>query len=166
MAKRVLIPVFPSDSFYDAVVAAGDLLAEEGGLITFLFTETRPPEQVYEDDADGRPSEIDVSEDAVSADGRDIVRWREAAVDQLDQARALLAERGVGDRQIDYAFADQADHENAAEAIADEAAAGAYDLVVLARGYFVKGVTEVGSDAGDVAGAIGELDGEVKLFVA
>ncbi len=145
MAKKLLIPVFPSESFYDAVVAAGDLLTEEGGLITFLFTETRPPEQVYADDPDGRPSEVDVTEDAISADGRDLQLWREAQIEGLDQARALLGERGIGDSQIDYAFADQADHESAAQAIADEAAAGAYDVVVLARGYFVKGVNDAGS---------------------
>lgn len=165
MAKKVLIPVFPSESFYDAVVAAGDLVAEQGGLITFLFTETRPPEEVYFEDADGHPSEITVTEDAIGADGRDLVRWREQQVEALDQARALLAERGIGASQIDYAFADQADAESAAQAIADEAAAGAYDLVVLARGYFIKEVDDVGSPPGEVARAIEALD-SVGLLVA
>jgi hypothetical protein len=164
MAKRILLPVFPSEAFYDAVVATGDLLAAEGGLVTFLFTVTRPPESIYESDGDGKPSEVDISEDAVDADGRDLERWRELQVQGLEEARGLLRERGIGRDRVDYAFADQADHESPAEAIADEAAAGAYDIVVLARGYFSREVDDGGSAPDEVARAIEAL-GEVKLLV-
>ena len=164
MAKKVLVPVYPCESFYDAVVAAGDLIAAEGGMITFLFTETRPPESVYEADADGHPSEIDVSEDASGCDAEDMERWHVQQVEALGDARTLLGERGIGEAHIDYVFADQADHESAAQAIADEAAAGAYDLVVLARAYFSDEVDDGFSPPGEVAGAVQQL-GEVKLLV-
>src|SRR5262249_38916124 len=38
MATKILVPVIPSERFFDAVVAAGDLAAREDGTITFLFT--------------------------------------------------------------------------------------------------------------------------------
>jgi hypothetical protein len=76
-----------------------------------------------------------------------------------------LTERGIGEAHVEYAFADQADHETPAQAIADEAAAGAYDLVVLARGYFSDEVEEGLSPPDEVAGAVQQL-GEVKLLVA
>ncbi len=165
MATKILLPVFPSESFYDAVVAAGDLIASEGGMVTFLFTQTRPPEEVYAQNADGHPSEIDVTEDSIPADARELERWRDLQIQGLTEARALLRERGVGEDRIDQLFADQADHESAAEAIADEAAAGSYDLVILARGYFSKEVDDAGSLPADVAHAIQELGGEVRLLV-
>ena len=64
MARKLLLPVFPSERFYDAVVAAADLVSQEGGLITFLFTEVRPPEDALSDDPDGTPSALEVSRDA------------------------------------------------------------------------------------------------------
>src|SRR5687767_13312121 len=48
VALKLLIPVLPSERFYDSVVAAGDLIAREGGTITFLFTKLRPPLAVSE----------------------------------------------------------------------------------------------------------------------
>ena len=41
--KKILVPVFPSERFYDSVVRAGDIVANEGGLITFVFCRVRPP---------------------------------------------------------------------------------------------------------------------------
>ena len=154
MAKKLLVPVLPSDRFYDAVVAAGDIVASEGGLVTFLFTEVRPPSDAYSDDEDGRPSELDVAVDSGERDARDLEAWRQAQISALDDARQILYERGVGDDRIDYQFADFADHESAAQAIADEAAAGAYDLVVLAKGYFEDEVSEEGSPPAEITDTI------------
>jgi hypothetical protein len=168
MARKVLVPVFPSETFYDAVVAAGDLVAAEGGLITFLFTGVRPPEEFYLDDADGRPSEIDVSDESFATPA-DLERQRERQVAALEEARRILAERGVGDEAIDYLFADEADHTGGAQSIADEAAAGAYDVVVIARRYFVDEVEEEGSPPSEVAeavAALGALGEGVRLLVA
>ncbi len=165
MAKKILVPVFPSDAFYDAVVAAGDMVASEGGMITFLFTETRPPEAVIDEDADGHPSSFEITEDSGEVDARDLQRWQELQVQGLEEARGLLAERGVGRERVEVAFADQADHESAAQAIADEAAAGAYDMVMLARGYFADDVDDSFSTPEEVAGAIQSLAGDVKLVV-
>jgi hypothetical protein len=75
-----------------------------------------------------------------------------------------MLERGVGDAQIDYLFADEADAEGAAQAIADEAAAGAYDLVVLSHGYFEDEVNEEESTPAEVAAAVQALD-DVRLLV-
>jgi hypothetical protein len=164
MAKKILVPVFPTESFYDAVVAAGDLLAAEGGMVTFLFTETRAPEEVFEADADGHPSRIEVSEDGTDLDQRDLEHWQDLQIEGLDEARDLLAERGIGSDRVEYVFADQADNESAAQAIADEAAAGAYDLVVLARAYFADAVDQELSTPEEVASAIRGLN-EVRLLV-
>jgi hypothetical protein len=165
MAKKILVPVFPSDRFYDAVVRAADIVADEGGLIVFVFTRVRPSPATYEEDVDGRPAELDVSTNAGDFDGKDLESWREGQVAALDEARELLYERSVTDGQIDYLFADEADGEGAAQAIADEAAAGAYDIVMLSRGYFEEEVNDDEATPGDVAAAVQQLDG-VKLVVA
>ncbi len=165
MAKKILVPVFPSDRFYESVVRAGDIVADEGGLITFAFTKLRPSPESYEEDADGRPTSLDIAVDGVECDERQLDRWREQQVSGLEDARRLLYERGVGDAQIDYLFADEADDEGAAQAIADEAAAGAYDLVVLSRGYFENEVNDGDNTPEEVAAAVQELDGP-RLIVA
>jgi hypothetical protein len=165
MAKKILVPVFPSDRFYEAVVRAADIVADEGGVIVFAFTRVRPSPEAYENDGDGRPGELDISTNACDYDAKDMEGWRELQIAGLEEARQLLYDRGVGDGQVDYLFADEADAEGAAQAIADEAAAGAYDLVVLARGYFEDQVHEEESTAEDVAAAIQELEGP-KLVVA
>ena len=165
MAKKVLVPVFPSDRFYEAVVRAGDIVADEGGLIVFAFTQLRASPEDYSDDADGQPGAIDVQLESGDADPAAVDRLREQQIAGLEEARQLLYDRGVGDHQIDYLFADEADDEGPAQAIADEAAAGAYDLVILARGYFENEVTEAESRPEDVAQAVQELDG-VGLIVA
>ena len=166
MARKLLVPVFPSDRFYDAVVAAADLLAEEGGLLTFLFTEVRPvPEAYAAADEDGHPSALSVAVNSGEVDGADLDAWRQAQVSGLDEARQILYQRGIRDAQIDYGFADFADDESPGQAIADEAAAGAYDLVVLARGYLEDGVDEQGDDAHDVFDALEHAGEEVHLLV-
>lgn len=164
MAKKILVPVFPSEWFYDAVIRAGDIVALEGGVITFAFCRVRPPAEVYADDFDGRPGELDVSTNSGDFDGRDLELWREKQIAGLEDARQLLYQRGVSDAQIDYLFADQAEHEGGAQAIADEAAAGAYDMVILSRGYFEDDVTEEESTPQEVAAAVQAL-GEVSLVV-
>ena len=166
MAKKILVPVFPSDRFYEAVIRAGDILADEGGLITFAFTRVRPqPESYAEASNTGQATDLDVEVEAGDFDARDLEKWRELQVSGLDEARRLLYERGVNDGQIDYLFADEADAEGAAQAIADEAAAGAYDVVILARGYFEDEVNEEESTPGEVAAAVQALE-DVKLVVA
>src|SRR5262245_43627149 len=120
MAKKVLVPVFPSDRFYDAVVRAGEMVANEGGLITFAFTVVRPDPSVYANDADGRRGERDVALNAGDFGAKDLEQWRSLQIAALEEARTLLYERGVWDHQIDYLFADEADSEGTAQAIADE----------------------------------------------
>ena len=165
MAKKILVPVFPTDRFYEAVIRAGDIVADEGGLITFAFTRVVPAPEKYGAAGDGRENEVDVEVEAGDFDGRDLEEWRTGMIAGMEDARRLLYERGVGDGQIDYLFADEADAEGAAQAIADEAAAGAYDMVVLSRGYFENEVNEEESTPAEVAAAIQELE-EVKLVVA
>jgi hypothetical protein len=165
MAKKILVPVFPSERFYDAVVRAGDIIAAEGGLITFAFTRVRPTPSAYDKPGDGQPAELEISTNAGDFDGRDLESWREQQISGLDEARQLLYEREVKDGQINYLFADEADHEGAAQAIADEAAAGAYDMVMLSRGYFEDEVNEEESTPEEVAAAVQALD-DVKLVVA
>jgi hypothetical protein len=164
MAKKILVPVFPSEWFYDAVIRAADIVAQEGGLITFAFCRVRPPEALYADDPDGRPDELDVSINAGDYDGKDLEEWRGKQIAGLDEARWLLYNRGIGDGQINYVFADEADHAGGAQAIADEAAAGAYDLVVLSRGYFDDEVVEEDSTPKEVAEAVQQVE-EVRLVV-
>jgi hypothetical protein len=165
MPKKILLPVFPSDRFYEAVVRAGDIVADEGGLITFAFTRVRPSQADYEKSGDGQAGEIDIELEAGNFDARDLEEWRGQQISGLDEARRLLYDRGVTDGQINYLFADEADAEGAAQALADEAAAGAYDMVVLARGYFEDEVNEEESTPAEVAEAVQALD-DVKLVVA
>src|ERR1700746_2890414 len=72
MAKKILVPVFPSEWFYDTCIRAADIVALEGGLITFAFCRVRPPDEVYSDASDGRPGELDVSTNARDYDGKDL----------------------------------------------------------------------------------------------
>lgn len=164
MAKKILVPVFPTEWFYDAVVRAGDIVAQEGGVITFAFCRVRPPEGAYFDDADGRPAELDVSTNSGDFDGKDLEAWREMQIAGLEEARQLLYQRGVSDAQVDYVFADEADHEGGAQAIADEAAAGAYDMVILSHGYFTDEVIEEDSTPQEVAAAVQDVE-DVALVV-
>jgi hypothetical protein len=164
MAKKILVPVFPSEWFYDAVIRAADIVATEGGLLTFAFCRVRPPDQVYNDEWDGRPGELDVSTNAGDFDGKDLEMWREKQIAGLEEARQLCYQRGVSDAHINYIFADEAEHEGGAQAIADEAAAGAYDMVVLSHGYFDDDVNEEQSTPQEVAQAVQEV-GEISLVV-
>ncbi len=165
MSVKILVPVFPSERFYDAVVRAGEVVAKEGGLLTFAFTHLRPSPEAYEDDPDGQPSELDISFDAGTFDERDVEKWREMQISGLDDAGQLLFDRGVSGAQINCVFAESADDEGAAQAIANEAAAGAYDLVILSRGYFEDEIEEEESTPVEVAEAVQAIDG-VRLVVA
>jgi hypothetical protein len=167
MAKKVLVPVFPSDRFYEAVVRAADILNDEGGLIVFAFTHIRPSPDAYASDGDGRPAELDVAVDAGDFDALDLEKWRDAQIAGLEEARQLLYDRNIRDNQIDYVFADDADTEGTAQANADEAAAGAYDIVVLSRGYFENEVDEPGEvgTPQEVVAAVSALEGP-SLIVA
>jgi hypothetical protein len=164
MSKKILVPVFPSEWFYDACVRAADIVGHEGGLITFAFCRVRPPESVYSNDPDGRPGDLDISTNAGDFDGKDLEEWREKHIAALEEARVLLYQRGVSDGQIDYLFADEAEHEGGAQAIADEAAAGAYDMVILSHGYFDDEVLEEESTPQEVAETI-QAVGKVSLVV-
>ena len=139
MPRKILVPVLPTERFYDAVVAAAALLTEErGGLVVFLFTELRPPPLAHEDDAGGRADLAEVEEDLDGEPGtEELAAWRERQIQGLDEARQLLRERGIDERNIEYAFADYAVPR--AEAIAEEAAAGAYDTVLLPAGFVLDG---------------------------
>src|ERR1041385_2311028 len=108
MSRKVLVPVLPTERFYDAVVAAGELLGQEGGgLVVFLFTETRPPPPYFENDGSGRPELEQVCEDTDDqADPPEVDEWRRQQIQGLEDARALLRERGIDERNIEYAFAD------------------------------------------------------------
>jgi len=165
MAKKILVPVFPSDRFYEAVVRAADIVADEGGMLVFAFTRIRPTQEDYEVDGDGRPGELDVAVDSGDVDGAQLDRWRQAQIAGLEEARQLCRDRGVGDGQIDYLFADEADGEGTAQAIADEAAAGAFDMVVLSKGYFENDVEDPTQDGTpqEVAEAIADLEGPTLI---
>ena len=99
MSKKILVPVFPSEWFYDACIRAADIVAQEGGIVTFAFCRVRPPESAYADDGDGRPGELDISTNAGDYDGKDLEAWREKQIAALEEARQLLYQRGVGDGQ-------------------------------------------------------------------
>jgi hypothetical protein len=165
VAKKVLVPVFPSDRFYEAVVRAADILEDEGGLIVFAFTKVRPSPEAYFDEADGRPAELDVAVEAGDFDAKDLETWRAKQIAGLEEARQLLYDRNIRDGQVDYVFLDEADSEGTGQAIADEAAAGAYDAVVLSRGYFVNEVNEPGQEhtPEDVAQAVTALEGPALI---
>src|SRR5258706_13315432 len=163
MSKKLLVPVLPSDRFYEAVVRAADVLVDEGGVVTFAFTKLRPSPETYENDPDGRPGDLDLATEGGEVDGPELDRWRALQVSGLEEARQLLYDRDVRDNQIDYLFLDEADAEGTAQAIADEAAAGAYDMVVLARGYFENEVDNEGSTPQEVARAIQELEGPTLI---
>lgn len=161
MAKKLLVPVFPSERFYEAVLRAADILVDEGGLIVFAFTKVRPQPEENGGAENGWMSELDVKVESGDVDPDEIEAWKQKQVAALEEARQLLYERGIRDGQIDYLFLDEADHEGTAQAIADEAAAGAYDAVILSRGYFENEVNELGETytPEDVAKAVTELDG-------
>jgi hypothetical protein len=131
VALKILVPVLPSERFYDGVVAAGDLLAREGGTITFFFTKLRPPPGLEEgtdvgfDGELGNEADLEVADDAVDV-------WKDQMSESLAEARDLLRERGIGEEQVTTRFADV--DMPPAQAIADEAAAGGFDMVVLPRG--------------------------------
>jgi hypothetical protein len=127
---KILLPVTPSERFYDAVVGAADLLAREGGTVTFLFTRIRPPPPYFDEAGGQHESEVELTADD-QVDGPELDDWRQRMIAALDDARALFRERGIDDDRIDHQFADF--ETPAAESIAEEAAAGAYDLVVLSR---------------------------------
>jgi hypothetical protein len=165
MAKKVLVPVLPTDRFYDAVVAAASLLsADHGGLVVFLFTELRPPEMELEKDGSGRPDLAAMEEDVDDEPDASVVEdWREQQVQGLEEARQLLRERGIDDRNVDYAFADYAVPR--AAAIAEEAAAGGYDAVILPGGFVLDGSANLEEEPPEeIARELREL-GEVPVYV-
>ena len=166
MAKKVLVPVLPTERFYDAVVAAGELLGQErGGLVVFLFTEIRPPPLHFEKEGSGRPDLDEVTEDSDDqAEPTELEERRAQQVQGLDDARALLRERGIDERNIEYAFADYSVPR--AEAIAEEAAAGGYDVVMLPAGFVRGGAVESLEQEPPeaITEALREL-GEVQVYV-
>jgi hypothetical protein len=164
VALKLLVPVIPSDRFYDAVVAAADLIAREGGTISFLFTALRPPAMWESEEDVGNQTALEVDADLQDSDDDTVDRWQQEMREGLDDANALLRERGVSEEQVNVLFADP--EAPPAQAIADEAAAGAYDMVVLSKGE-IGGIDEdVSSRPADIATAVQELaDDGVKLLV-
>jgi nucleotide-binding universal stress UspA family protein len=164
VAKKILVPVVPSERFYDAVVAAGDLIASEGGTISFVFTTVRPPPMWSEKRGAQHDSEAELEAVDLVEEDETVDAWRDEMLSQMDEARDLLYERGLSDEQLNYIFTDYG--EPPAQAIADEAAAGAYDLVVLSRGEFLELPDGPGNPV-DIAAAVQELAGDgVKLLVS
>jgi hypothetical protein len=165
VAHKLLIPVLPSERFYDGVVAAGDLIAREGGTITFLFTKLRPPPEVVEQEDQGFDPALDPDVELAQEDVDALDAWRDEMVADLAEARDLLRERGIGDDQVTTRFADL--DIPPARAIADEAAAGGFDLVVLPRGAMA-GMPDLmeGGAPLEIAAAVQELaDDGVRLMV-
>ena len=165
MALKILIPVIPSERFYDAVVAAGDLLAREGGTISFLFTALRPPPLWEEQEDVAQEGELEPDAELRNESDETIEAWQDQMREGLEDAMDLLRERGVGDDQVTVLFADT--DVPPAQAIADEAAAGAYDMVVLSKGEMIEmPETAAGSQPTDIARAVQELEDDgVKLLV-
>lgn len=162
MGPKILVPVLPTDRFFDAVVAAADILAERGGTLTFLFTTLKSPPLFAEklpaqhESLAEVPPEKDYDED--------LDAWRDGMVHGLDDARSLLYERGIGDEHVSVTFADF--EVPTAQAIADEAAAGGYDLVVLARGEVVNVPDMPGESPADMASALEQLrDDGVRVLM-
>jgi hypothetical protein len=166
MALKLLVPVLPSERFYDAVVAAGDLLASEGGTITFFFTKIRPPPFWEEKEDVGYEAEMEPDVALARDDREDTVEaWQDQMAAGLDEARDLLRERGVRDDQVTTLFGDM--DASPAQAIADEAAAGAYDMVILPKQAIAAMPGELAGGAPtDIADAVKDLaDDGVKLMV-
>jgi nucleotide-binding universal stress UspA family protein len=146
---KILIPVLPTERFYEAVVAAADLLTEKGGTVTFLFA--------------AEESLLD-PETMPDSDDLGVEPWQNEKVQALDDARDLLFERGIGAENINYVFADFG--ESPAQAIADEAAAGSYDYVVMSKGEFHELPDMPGQAPEDIAVAVQALhDDGVRLLV-
>lgn len=164
MALKLLVPVMASERFYDAVVAAGDLLAREGGTLTFLFTSLRPPPEWEESEDVGFQTELAVDADVQDVADETVASWEDRMRAGLDDAQELLRERGIADGQVNVLFADV--DAPAAQAIADEAAAGAYDMVVLSKGEMLEIPDEAAVSPNDIARAVQELsDDGVRLLV-
>jgi hypothetical protein len=163
VALKILLPVLPSERFYDGVVAAGDLVAREGGTITFFFTKVRPPPHLEEREDMGFEAELEPELEHEEDDP--IEAWQTSMTENLDEARNLLLERGIGEDQIVVRFADT--EIPPAQAIADEAAAGAFDMVVLPKGAMLTlpDVLEGGAPV-EIAEAVQELaDDGVRLLI-
>jgi hypothetical protein len=164
VALKLLVPVIPSERFYDAVVAAGDLIAREGGTITFLFTSLRPPPLWEEQEDVGNQTELEVDADVQGEKDETIEEWQAQMRAGLADATDLLLERGVSDEQVNVLFADV--EAPPPQAIADEAAAGAYDMVILSKGELADIDEDSSSRPADIATAVQELaDDGVKLLV-
>ena len=163
MAVKLLLPVLPSEQFYDAVVAAGDLVAREGGTITFFFTKVRPPPFWEEKEDVGNEAELDPDMELRGDD--DVDAWEDQMNAGLADARDLLLERGVAEDQIITVFGDV--DVPPAEAVAAEAAGGAYDMVVLSKGAMIAMPEQYGAGSpGDIARAVKELEEDgIKLLV-
>ncbi len=89
MTKKVLVPVMPTERFYDACVAAADLVAEQGGVITFLFTTVRPPPRVYDRAESQTVGEIDVSVEDVAPEADTLDAWEDEMAGALSAGRDL-----------------------------------------------------------------------------
>src|SRR5215467_3782940 len=100
MAHKILVHVLPSERFYDAVVAAGDLVAREGGSITFLFSSIRPPPFWEEREDVGNQAELETDADIQGAPDGTIERWQDDMRAGLEDALDLLRERGVAADQM------------------------------------------------------------------
>jgi nucleotide-binding universal stress UspA family protein len=165
MSRKVLVPVLPTERFYDAVVAAAELLgADHGGLLVFLFTDVRPPPLHYEKEGSGRADLAElVDEMDDEPESPELDEWRRQAVEGLEEARDLLRERGIDERNVEYAFADFAIPRS--QAIAEEAAAGGYDSVILPAGFVRDGSENAESDPPEeITRELREL-GEVEVMV-
>lgn len=165
MALKLLVPVIPSDRFYDAVVAAGDLLSREGGTMTFLFTALRPPPGWEEMEDVGFQTDMEADADLVDEPDEIVDAWQAQMRASLNDAYDLLRERGVADDQVNVLFADS--EAPPAQSIADEAAAGGYDIVVLSKGEMIEMPDTPGpNDPREIAKAVRELaDDGVRLLV-
>lgn len=163
MGMKLLVPVMPTERFYDAVVAAGDLVSEKGGVITFLFTTVRPP-PLFLEKVESSPSAIAAIVDLVPDTERDEEEWENEMIQALADARVLLYERGLSDDVISVVFADRG--LSTAQSIADEAAAGGYDAVILSRGYLVQLPDLAGESGSDIAHEVHFLlENDVQLIV-
>ena len=122
--------------------APRDIVADEGGLITFAFCRVRPPESATTTTATAARASSTCRPTPATSTAR-ISRRGASSRSRRSRRRASCSTSAASATgRSTTCSPTRPTHEGGAQAIADEAAAGAYDMVVLSRGYFEDEVNE------------------------